>query len=200
MPTIEFAASAVGAKKIVDVPEGGALVDVCDEYLAPVPFSCRSASCATCHIEVLEGAELLEPPDAEERVLLGLLQGLPNARLACQARVKPGRAGSASGRSACSEPDGLAPSHHRRDRQWPGYAAGGGDCRGAREADRRERLARAHRRARRRDGGRFARREGSRRATAKGTPSASCRAAMPRRRMRTSTSSCRATWATRGTS
>src|SRR5262249_17940488 len=69
VPRIEFVASAVGAKKTVDVPEGGALVDVCDEYLAPVPFSCRSASCATCHIEVLEGAELLEPPEAEERVL-----------------------------------------------------------------------------------------------------------------------------------
>jgi 2Fe-2S ferredoxin len=90
VPTIEFAASAIGAKKIVDAPEGGALVDLCDEYLAPVPFSCRSASCATCHIEVLEGAELLEPPEPEERSLLDLLQGLPNARLACQARVKPG--------------------------------------------------------------------------------------------------------------
>ena len=90
MPRIEFVGSALGAKKTVDVPEGGALVDVCDEYLAPVPFSCRSASCATCHIEVLEGAELLEPPEAEERVLLEILTGLPNARLACQAQVKPG--------------------------------------------------------------------------------------------------------------
>ena len=90
MPQIEFVASAVGRKKTVDVPEGGALVDVCDEFLAPVPFSCRSASCATCHIEVLEGAELLEPPEAEERALLEILVGLPNARLACQAQVKPG--------------------------------------------------------------------------------------------------------------
>jgi ferredoxin len=90
VPTIEFAASAVGAQKVVEVPEGGALVDVCDEFLAPVPFSCRSASCATCHIEVLEGAEFLEPPEAEERSLLELLRGVPNARLACQARLKPG--------------------------------------------------------------------------------------------------------------
>ena len=41
-------------------------------------------------MEVLEGAELLEPPRPEEAELLALLGGDGNHRLACQARVRPG--------------------------------------------------------------------------------------------------------------
>lgn len=90
MPTLEFLANAIGRLKRVEAPKGGELVDICDEYLAPIPFSCRSASCGTCHVEVLEGGELLEPPAAEERELLALLGGHGEHRLACQARVRPG--------------------------------------------------------------------------------------------------------------
>jgi ferredoxin len=67
------------------------LVDLCDERTAPVAFSCRSASCGTCRIEVLEGAELLEPPRDEELDVLDLFGDDPaRCRLACQARVRPG--------------------------------------------------------------------------------------------------------------
>jgi ferredoxin len=90
VPTIVFVASAIGAEKRVEAPEGGDLLDLCDEVLAPVPFSCRSASCGTCQVEIVEGAELLEPPAAAERELLALLDGPANDRLACQARVKKG--------------------------------------------------------------------------------------------------------------
>lgn len=90
MPTLEFLANAVGRLKRVEAPDGGELVDICDEYLAPIPFSCRSASCGTCHVQVLEGAELLEPPSPEEAELLSLLGGEGQHRLACQARVRPG--------------------------------------------------------------------------------------------------------------
>jgi 2Fe-2S ferredoxin len=90
VPTIEFCASAVGATKRVEAPEGGELVDICDHYLAPIPFSCRSASCGTCHIEVLEGADCFEPPNADEAALLELLGGEGPHRLACQARVRAG--------------------------------------------------------------------------------------------------------------
>lgn len=90
VPSIEFTVNSIGRAKRVDAPEGGELVDICDEYLAPIPFSCRSASCGTCHVEVLAGAELLEPPSAEEAELLSLLGGGPNHRLACQARVRSG--------------------------------------------------------------------------------------------------------------
>lgn len=90
MPVIEFLGGVLGRDKRVDVPQGGDLLDICDEHYAPVPFSCRSASCATCQIEVLDGAELLEAPEEAERELLSLLDSPANCRLACQARVRAG--------------------------------------------------------------------------------------------------------------
>lgn len=90
MPTIEFEGAGLGGDKIVEEPEGGELLDICDRVFAPVAFSCRSATCGTCHIEIVRGAELLEEPNEEERELLELLRGPPTGRLACQARVRPG--------------------------------------------------------------------------------------------------------------
>lgn len=89
MPTIEFESSRAGRGRVLEAPEGGALVDLCDRHLAPIPFSCRSATCGTCHIEVVEGAELLDPPESAEAELLSLLRGPPTGRLACQAVVRP---------------------------------------------------------------------------------------------------------------
>jgi ferredoxin len=76
--------------KTAEVPDGGDLLTICDDVLAPIAFSCRSASCGTCHIIVFEGAELLEKPNSDEEDLLDLLDGPANSRLACQAYVKPG--------------------------------------------------------------------------------------------------------------
>ena len=88
MPKVLFVANGFGNSKTVDASEGGELVDICDLHFAPVPFSCRSASCGTCHIDVLEGEEHLEPPEAAEAELIELLGG--HGRLACQARLKSG--------------------------------------------------------------------------------------------------------------
>lgn len=90
MPRIEFLSSAAGGARETEAPKGGPLLDICDEALAPIPFSCRSASCATCHIEVLEGSDLLEPADEAEQDLLDVVGGPEGSRLACQAIVKPG--------------------------------------------------------------------------------------------------------------
>lgn len=90
MPTIEFEGAGIASDKIVEVPEGGDLLDICDKFMAPIAFSCRSASCGTCHIEVYEGGECLEKPNDEEADLLDILDGPPKSRLACQARVRPG--------------------------------------------------------------------------------------------------------------
>lgn len=87
MATIVFCGNRFGAEKRVEVPQGGELVDICDHFFAPIPFSCRSASCGTCQVDVLEGADLLEAPNDAERELLPLLGG--HGRLACQARVRP---------------------------------------------------------------------------------------------------------------
>jgi ferredoxin len=90
VPKIEFLGNSIGPAKVVDVESGGELVDICDHYFAPVPFSCRSASCGTCHVEILEGAGYLYPPEEPEEELLDILGGDGTTRLACQARVKAG--------------------------------------------------------------------------------------------------------------
>jgi ferredoxin len=73
------------------VPEGGALVDTCDDCSAPVPFSCKSASCGTCRIEILEGeSELLPPADDELDLLDIFATPPPKHRLACQVKMRPG--------------------------------------------------------------------------------------------------------------
>jgi ferredoxin len=90
VPKIEFLGNSIGPTKVVDLETGGELVDICDHYFAPIPFSCRSASCGTCHIEILEGAGLLFPPEEQETELLDILGSDGTTRLACQVRVKPG--------------------------------------------------------------------------------------------------------------
>ncbi|HXN32787.1 MAG TPA: 2Fe-2S iron-sulfur cluster-binding protein [Polyangiaceae bacterium] len=91
MPFVVFESSN-GVAIEADAPEGGRLVDLCDEHRAPVPFSCRSASCGTCRIDILEGSELLEPPRDDELEVLDLFGDDPaRCRLACQARVRAGK-------------------------------------------------------------------------------------------------------------
>lgn len=91
MPVITFESSDGSAKKTVDAPNGGALADIIDDNGAPIPFSCRSASCATCHIEVIEGEEALLPPETEELdVLDAVMSAPPRYRLACCAKMRPG--------------------------------------------------------------------------------------------------------------
>jgi ferredoxin len=88
MPVIHFEGNIFGDDCEVDVPEGGRLADVCDAAGAPVPFSCRAATCGTCRIEILQGGELLEPPSGPEAELLRALGDPPEFRLACQAELK----------------------------------------------------------------------------------------------------------------
>jgi len=93
MPTVTFESSDAKIKKVVNEPKGGSMADICDDHEAPIPFSCRSASCATCHIEVLEGADALLPPDQDELDVLEAIDAKPpRFRLACQAQLKPGEA------------------------------------------------------------------------------------------------------------
>ena len=90
MPVVVFESSA-GPAVSSEAGDGARLLDLCDEVRARVPFSCRSATCGTCRIDVLEGAPLLEPPRDDERDALLLLGDDPGRRrLACQARVRPG--------------------------------------------------------------------------------------------------------------
>ena len=100
MPTFAFEGNDFGPPASIDVEEGGLLADICDEAAAPVLFSCRSASCGTCRVDVLEGADLFEPPKRDEIEVLetfmspldasNVMDRRPMRRLACQAMVRPG--------------------------------------------------------------------------------------------------------------
>lgn len=90
MPAVELLESPAGP--FARVEGEGPLVDLCDDVRGPVELSCRGASCGTCRVEVLAGAELLAPPGPDEASLLARIApagGAPS-RLACQAVVRSG--------------------------------------------------------------------------------------------------------------
>jgi adenylate cyclase len=82
MPRIELPGAAA-------VEGAGRLLDLCDEAHLPIGFSCRTGRCATCRVNVADGAELLDPPSAAEQETLGLHRSKPDQRLACQVSVRP---------------------------------------------------------------------------------------------------------------
>ena len=91
MPTVHFVQGRVGAADLeVEVLGSERLLDVCDESRAPVAFSCRGATCATCRVEVLEGLDRLEPAGEAEREVLRSLGAPRTTRLACQAVLLAG--------------------------------------------------------------------------------------------------------------
>jgi ferredoxin len=80
--------------RAVEAPDGSRILDICDASAAEVPFSCRSASCGTCRVLLIEGADLLEPPSEDELELLDIFGDDPRTvRLACQARLRVGGGG-----------------------------------------------------------------------------------------------------------
>ncbi len=73
-----------------DVEDGSRVRDAIDETGADIPFGCRQGNCATCMIEVIEGAENLNPPNDKEQVTLLPEELEDNIRLACQCRIMKG--------------------------------------------------------------------------------------------------------------
>lgn len=86
MATIRFEPAGL---EVPNVSPGTRLVDVTDEHpTAGVPYSCRSASCGTCRVEVMEGGEALEAPDIDELEVLEIFGDDPKrVRLCCQAKL-----------------------------------------------------------------------------------------------------------------
>ena len=81
----------------VEVPEGISLslMEVLKAMDYPITAACGGlALCATCHVEVLKGAdELPVPLDAELEMLDTLPDALTNSRLACQLRISADMSG-----------------------------------------------------------------------------------------------------------
>lgn len=76
----------------VDVPDGGRVLDVCDEhFMAGIPFACRHANCGVCRVRVTEGLDRCEPARADELAITeGVFHDAGDVRLACQLRLRPG--------------------------------------------------------------------------------------------------------------
>jgi ferredoxin len=75
-----------GFETEIDAPV--ALVDVTDEHPdADVPYSCRSASCGTCRVEVVAGSGALLPPEEDELEVLEIFGDSGPVRLCCQLQL-----------------------------------------------------------------------------------------------------------------
>lgn len=70
--------------KEVQTPDGELPIDAGEQL--GVEFSCKQGVCGTCKVQILEGAENLEPKTEEEEAM-GCAD---NERLLCQAKVKSG--------------------------------------------------------------------------------------------------------------
>lgn len=73
----------------VEAVSGETLMDITDANpAAEVPYSCRTATCGTCRVEVLQGADALSTPDQFELEVLEIFGDTPGkVRLCCQARL-----------------------------------------------------------------------------------------------------------------
>lgn len=77
-------------KLSIDVPEGYALIDLCDQHDTSILFGCRDGACGACMIKVIEGADNLSSMEDHERDFLETMAAAENERLACQCRVSGG--------------------------------------------------------------------------------------------------------------
>ncbi len=67
------------------IAPGTKVIDLTDdEPRAEIPYSCRSASCGTCRVAVLEGADAFPAPEDDELHVLDLMLSPEGVRLACQ--------------------------------------------------------------------------------------------------------------------
>jgi len=73
--------------KTIDVVDGYAMIDMCEEHPTSILFGCRDGACGACIIRVLDGAEHLTSMRDEERDFLETMAAEPNERLACQCKV-----------------------------------------------------------------------------------------------------------------
>jgi ferredoxin len=67
-----------------EVQTGTSFLDFCQTHDAPHDFGCTVGSCGTCRLEIVEGADHVNPVTDEERETLEMCTDLPGARLGCQ--------------------------------------------------------------------------------------------------------------------
>jgi len=83
MPKVEIITDSLN----LEVKEGYALIDMCEEQDTSILFGCRDGACGACMIRVLEGEKNISPMQDDEKDFLETMAARPNERLACQCRV-----------------------------------------------------------------------------------------------------------------
>lgn len=71
----------------LDVPDGYAMIDMCEEHDTSILFGCRDGACGACMVKVLEGKDHFSPMQDDERDFLETMAAEPDERLACQCKV-----------------------------------------------------------------------------------------------------------------
>lgn len=71
----------------VDVEEGVSLLEIAQEVDCDITFGCRSGSCGTCRVRVVEGKGKLSPALTEEIDFLKGFGAHPDERLGCQLKI-----------------------------------------------------------------------------------------------------------------
>lgn len=74
-------------KKTIDVVDGYAMIDMCEDHDTSILFGCRDGACGACMVRVLSGAQNLSPMKDDEKDFLETMAAEPNERLACQCKV-----------------------------------------------------------------------------------------------------------------
>ncbi len=72
---------------LVEAPVGTSLQGIADAAGADITFGCRTGSCGTCRVSIVEGLEHCSEAGPEERDFLAGLDAPPDQRLACQVCV-----------------------------------------------------------------------------------------------------------------
>jgi ferredoxin len=84
----EAIAVRIGENLTLSLRHGERLIDICDRNVTPIAFSCRSGSCGTCAIRVLQGMANLSPLNEKEGIVIADLENAgPDIRLACQIQI-----------------------------------------------------------------------------------------------------------------
>jgi ferredoxin len=74
-------------KKTIDVVDGYALIDMCEDHDTSILFGCRDGACGACMVKVISGADKLSPMQDNEKDFLETMAARPDERLACQCKV-----------------------------------------------------------------------------------------------------------------
>ena len=72
---------------LVEAPAGTPLERIAETAGADITFGCRTGSCGTCRVQIVEGLQHCSEPGSEERDFLKGLDAPADQRLACQITV-----------------------------------------------------------------------------------------------------------------